>query len=78
MKHRTKARASGRRARRAECEDVRFAEVEFDLPTKPGLIIEFSGGLKLLVEDASVVDLAAEFIAAFRAHELRAMKGGRS
>ena len=75
MNHKTQARAAGSRARRAVCEDVRFAEVEFDLPTKPGLIIEFSGGLKLLVEDASVVDVAAEFIAAFRAHE---QKGGRS
>ena len=75
MKHRTKAHKPGRRARRAICEDVRFAEVDFDRPAKPGLIIEFNGGLKLLVEDASVVDLAAEFIAAFRAHELRA-KGG--
>jgi hypothetical protein len=54
---------------------VRFAEVEFDRPAKPGLVVEFSGGLKLLVEDASVVGLAAEFIAAFRAHE---QKGGRS
>ena len=75
MNHRTKARAAGSRARRAVCENVRFAEVEFDRPTKPGLIIEFSDGLKLLVEDARAVDLAAEFIAAFRTHE---QKGGRS
>lgn len=75
MNHKTQTRAAGSRARRAVCEAVRFAEVEFDRPTKPGLIIEFSGGLKLLVEDASVVDLAAEFITAFRAHE---QKGGRS
>ena len=75
MNHKIKARAADTRARRAVCEDVRFAEVEFDRPAKPGLVIEFSGGLKLLVEDVSVVDLAAEFIAAFRAHE---QKGGRS
>jgi hypothetical protein len=75
MNQRSKARAAGSQARRAECVDVRFAEVEFDRPAKPGLVIEFSGGLKLLIEDASVVDLAAEFIAAFRAHE---QKGGRS
>jgi len=56
---------------------VRFAEVEIDRPTKPGLIIEFSGGLKLLVDDARTVDLAAEFIAAFRAHEATFVKGGR-
>lgn len=75
MNHRTKVRAAGSRARRAVCENVRFAEVEFDRPTKPGLIIEFSDGLKLLVEDARAVDLAAEFIAAFRTHE---QKGGCS
>ncbi len=75
MNHKTKSLAACSRARRAVCEDVRFAEVDFDRPAKPGLIVEFSGGLKLLVEDASVVDLAAEFIAAFRAHE---QKGGRS
>ena len=75
MNHKTKSRAAGSRARRAVCEDVRFVEVDFDPPAKPGLVIEFSGGLKLLIEDASVVDLAAEFIAAFRAHEC---KGGPS
>ncbi len=74
MNGKTKVRAAGSQARRAICEDVRFAEVEFDRPAKPGLVVEFSGGLKLLVEDASVVDLAAEFIASFRAHE---QKGGR-
>lgn len=74
MNRKTKARRTGRQTHRAICEDVRFAEVEFERPAKPGLVIEFSGGLKLLVEDAGAVDLAAEFIAAFRAHE----KGGRS
>lgn len=78
MNKKTKARSAGSRARRAVCEDVRFAEVEIERPLKPGLIVEFSGGLKLLIEDASVVDLAAEFIAAFRAHEVAFVKGGRS
>ncbi len=67
-----------RRPRRAECEAVRFAEVEIERPAKPGLIIEFSEGLKLLVEDASVVDLAADFIVAFRAHEAACVKGDLS
>ena len=75
MNRKTQVRSAGSRARRAVCEDVRFAEIEFDRPAKAGLVVEFSGGLKLLVEDASVVDLAAEFIAAFRAQE---QKGGRS
>ena len=69
MNHKTKACTAGSRARRAVCEDVRFAEVEFERPTKPGLVVEFSDGLKLLVENASAIDLAAKFIAAFRAHE---------
>ena len=77
MTARSKARRAGNRARRAKCVDVRFAEVEFDRPAKPGLIIEFSGGLKLLIEDASAVDLAAEFIAAFRHHEQRQPGGAR-
>jgi len=76
MNPRSKARAAGSRARRAVCEEVRFAEVEFERPPKPGLVVEFSDGLKLLVEDAGAVDLAAEFIAAFRVHERR-QEGGR-
>ena len=73
MNKRIKSRGAVSRAPRATCEEVRFAEVEIERPVKPGLIIEFSGGLKLLVEDASAIDLAAEFIAAFRCHE---QKGG--
>ena len=76
MNHKTKSRAADSQARRAVCEDVRFAEVEFDRPSKPGLIIEFSDGLKLLVEDARAVDLAAEFIAAFRTHERKVRCNG--
>ena len=76
MNRKTKTRVAGTRARRAECEAVHFAEVEFDRPAKPGLVVEFSDGLKLLVEDASAVGLAAEFIAAFRACE-HERKGGR-
>ncbi len=57
------------RVARAECETVRFAEVEFVRPLAPRLVIQFSGGLSVLVEDESSVGLAAEFIAAFRRHE---------
>jgi hypothetical protein len=60
------------RATRAECESVQFAEVEFTAPVVPRLVIRFSDGLSVLVEDERSVPLAAAFIAAFRAHE----KGG--
>ena len=57
------------------CEEVRFAEIEFPQPVKPRLVVRFSDGLSLLVEHREAIDLAAEFIVAFRAHERR--KGGR-
>ena len=58
--------------KRAECESVQFAEVEFTAPVVPRLVIRFSEGLSVLVEDERSVPLAAAFITAFRAHE----KGG--
>ena len=58
--------------KRAECESVQFAEVEFTAPVVPRLLIRFSEGLSVLVEDERSVPLAAAFITAFRAHE----KGG--
>jgi len=57
------------RVKRAECESVQFAEVEFTAPVIPRLVIRFSNGLSVLVEDERSVPLAAAFIAAFRAHE---------
>ena len=50
-------------------------EVEYPRPIQPRLVIRFSDGLSVLVEDRSAIDLAGEFIAAFRAHEQK--KGGR-
>ena len=41
---------------------ARFAEVEFDPPTREGMIVEMEGGLRLLVSDDQSVALAAEFI----------------
>ena len=41
---------------------------------RPRMVIEFSEGLSLLLEDRASIPLAAEFIAAFR--QLHA-KGGR-
>jgi len=59
--------------KRAVCEDVRFAEVEFACPVVPRLVVQFSDGLSILIEDQSAVSLAAQFIAEFRASE----KGAR-
>lgn len=60
------------RAKRAECESVQFTEVEFAAPVVPRLVIQFSDGLSVLLENERCVPLAAAFITAFRAHE----KGG--
>lgn len=57
---------------RVVCEDVRFAEVDFVRPVIPRVVIEFSEGLCLLLEDSSATELAAEFITAFRRHEAAA------
>ena len=62
-------------SRRPACTGFRFAEVEFPRQLRPRLVIEFSEGLRLLLEDDAAVPLAAGFIAAFREH--LAAKGGR-
>ena len=59
-----------------KCSDARFVEVEFPRQLRPRLVIEFSEGLSLLLEDRDAVPLAAEFITAFRDH--LAGKGGQS
>lgn len=46
--------------------DVRFMEVEFDAPRGTRMVIELSGGLRLLVADDSAVELAAKFINSLR------------
>lgn len=58
--------------KRAECESVEFAEVEFTAPVVPRLVIRFSDGLSVLVENERAVPLAAAFLAEFRQHR----KGG--
>ena len=65
-------RAAGNGVR---CEEVRFAQVDYPMPVQPRLVVRFSGGLSLLVENREAIDLAAEFIVAFRAREQG--KGGR-
>lgn len=62
-------------SRRLTCTDARFVEVEFPRQLRPRLVIEFSEGLRLLLEDDAAVPLAADFIAAFRDH--LSAKGGR-
>jgi len=61
--------------RRLTCADVRFVEVDFPRQLRPRVVIEFSEGLSLLLEDAAAVPLAAEFVCVFRKH--LAAKGGR-
>ncbi len=62
-------------SRRLTCSDVRFVEVDFQRQLRLRLVIEFSEGLSLLLEDPSAVPLAAEFVATFRKY--LAAKGGR-
>jgi hypothetical protein len=51
---------------------VEFAEVEFTAPVVPRLVIRFSDGLSVLVENERAVPLAAALLAEFRHHR----KGG--
>lgn len=53
---------------RLTCADVHFVEVDFPRQLRPRLVIEFSEGLSLLLEDQATIPLAAEFIASFRKH----------
>jgi len=69
-----KKRSSTRRG--SVCHDVRFVEVEFPRPIQPHLVIEFSDGLSLLLENDHAIDLAAKFIVAFRSQETPRRKGG--
>ncbi|MBL9159002.1 MAG: hypothetical protein JNJ70_16100 [Verrucomicrobiales bacterium] len=62
------------RVKRAECESVEFAEVEFSAPVVPRLVIRFSDGLSVLVENERSIPLAAAFLAEFR-HQRKG--GGR-
>ena len=57
------------------CTDFKFVEVDFPRQLRPRLVIEFTEGLSLLLEDQSAIPLAAEFISTFR--KQLAAKGGR-
>jgi hypothetical protein len=62
-------------SRRLTCTHLRFVEVDFPRTLRPRLVIQFSQGLSLLLEDHAAIPLAADFIATFRKH--LAAKGGR-
>ena len=68
MPRKSSRRVKASRVKRAECESVEFAEVEFSAPVVPRLVIRFSDGLSLLVENEPSVPLAAAFLADFRRH----------
>ena len=72
MPRKSSRRLKASREKRAECVSVEFAEVEFATPVIPRLVIRFSDGLSILVENERSVPLAAAFLAEFRRHR----KGG--
>ena len=72
MPRKLSRRVKASRVLRAECESVEFAEVEFAAPVIPRLVIRFSDGLSILVENERSVPLAVAFLAEFR----RLRKGG--
>jgi len=63
-------------SRHLRCEGVEFAEVEFPAPVRPRVLVRFGEGLSVLLEDERAVELAAEFIVAFRAAENRIHEEG--
>ena len=58
----SKKRTAGSRKRPARILEARFAEVEFDPPSRRGMIVELEGGVRLLVSDEESVELAAALI----------------
>ena len=61
-----KTREPRARGQAGHVTDVRFIEVEFEAPRGTRMVIELSGGLRLLVADDSAVELAAQLINALR------------
>lgn len=62
------------RGQAGRVEDVRFIEVEFEAPRGTRMVIELSGGLRLLVSDDSAVELAAKFVNYLRQPDRRGGK----
>lgn len=53
---------SGRRGETWRVSDVRFAEVDFDPPSRRGVVVELEGGVRLLVGEDDSLELAAALI----------------
>lgn len=60
---------SAKSSSRIVCKDVSFVEIEFPHSITPRLVISYSEGLSVLVENQAAIPLAAEFITAFRTLE---------
>jgi len=58
----TRKRWREKRKKPTRIMEARFAEVEFDPPSRRGMIVELEGGLRLLVGDDQSVELAAALI----------------
>ena len=69
-----KKASSGMPGRTGRINDVRFAEVDFDPPSRRGVIVELGRGVRLLVGEDDSLELAAALINCIR--ELEA-GGGR-
>lgn len=76
MSTRSTTRGRGRYGR---VVDVRFMEVEFEVPVGTRMVIEVEGGLRLLVADEDAVELAAQLLNRLGelGHGPRFRKGGR-
>ncbi|MBL9153502.1 MAG: hypothetical protein JNK37_13495 [Verrucomicrobiales bacterium] len=59
---------------RAACKYVRFVEGEWSAPVRPRLVVTYSDGLQLLLENDGAAPEAAEFIVDYCTALL---KGGR-
>ncbi len=46
----------------SRCSEVYFAEVDFPGPIQPRLVVEYSDGMRILVESERDLALVAEFI----------------
>jgi hypothetical protein len=61
------SKSHSRPPRRPTCTDVRFVEVDFPRQLQPRLVIEFSEGLSLLLEDQAAALTPARIAAERRA-----------
>lgn len=55
-------RRTKKRKRPGRVVEARFAEVEFDPPSRRGMIVELECGVRLLVNEDDSVELAAALI----------------